>query len=223
IDKIQTLVIEENVLMRRFGYASLNIETAGYAPGSAPSGGSEAAIPLARRGTLVELAKTIEPFEDPTMERPPKRARRRYAARYAIAVGSVTVVASLVSRVAVTFPWYLPLALLTVVPLAADRKWRHRGWGLGDGYGFTRNGFWRRRIHVVPEYRLQTIIERQTIFQRRWRLGSVVMDTASSRGLTGGDATAIDVDADAAESLRESLRARLQESLVRRREDTARD
>jgi len=49
-DKIQTLTVSENPLKRYFGYATLYIETAGYAPGSGGSSrGSEAAVPLAER------------------------------------------------------------------------------------------------------------------------------------------------------------------------------
>ncbi|MFW5937659.1 MAG: PH domain-containing protein [Halanaeroarchaeum sp.] len=222
-EKIQTLVVNENVLMRRFGFAALSVETAGYAPGSTPSGGSEAAIPLAPREQLLEFAQDIEPFEGPTIGRPPKRARRRYVARYSIVVGALTAVAAAISSFVTPLPWYLVLGSLPVVPIAADRKWRHRGWALGENYAFTRSGFWRRKTHVVPDFRVQTVIEQQTIFQRRWSLGSVVVDTASSSSLLNGDAVAIDLDAADARELRERVRDRLQASIGTRRSSTAAD
>ena len=222
-EKIQTLVVNENVLMRQFGFAALSVETAGYAPGSTPSGGSEAAIPLAPRAQLIEFAQEIEPFDEPAIEHPPKRARRRYVARYTIVVAVMTAIAAAISTFLVTFPWYLVLGVLLVVPIVADRKWRHRGWALGEDYAFTRSGFWRRKTHVVPDFRVQTVIERQTIFQRRWSLGSVVVDTASSSSLLNGDATAIDLDADDAQNLRERVRDRLQMAIGTRRDSPSAD
>ena len=213
LGKVQSVVIEENVLMRRFGYASLSVETAGYAPGSAPSGGSEAAIPLAKRDQLFELARSIEPFDLPDFEQPPAKTRRRYTIRYTLLVGVILVLAWTVSTFLWSFPWYLAVVLLAGVPLAARKKWAHRGWALLEGYVATQNGFWRRRIHVVPDFRVQTVIERQTIFQRRWGLGSVIVDTASSRGLLNQDASAVDVDVDTARALREAVADRLQAAL----------
>ncbi|WP_050048317.1 PH domain-containing protein [Halanaeroarchaeum sulfurireducens] len=217
IEKIQTLVVEENVLMRRFGYAALRVDTAGYAPGSTPSGGSEAAIPLAATANIYQFARQIADFERPEMRRLPKRARRRYVARYSLAVGAVAAVAGVVGTQIVSFPWYWTIVLFAFVPVAADRTWRHRGWALGDGFAFTRSGFWRRRTHVVPDFRVQTVIERQSPFQRRWSLASVALDTASSGSLLGGGAVAIDLDADDARGVREAVRSRLQAALSERR------
>lgn len=222
-DKIQTLVVEENVLMRQFGFAGLSVDTAGYAPGSTPRGGSEAAVPLASRAAVYELARDIEPFERPTIQRPPKRARRRYFARYSLVVAAIAGVALAISTYLVAFPWYWLLSLLVFVPFAADRKWRHRGWALGPGYAFTRTGFFRRKTHVVPDFRVQTVIERQSLFQRRWSIASVIVDTASSSGLMGSDAVAIDLDVEDAHSLRESIRDRLQQALGDRRTGPAGD
>ncbi|MGM0398763.1 MAG: PH domain-containing protein [Halobacteriota archaeon] len=216
-DKIQTLVVEENVLMRQFGFAGLSVDTAGYAPGSTPTGGSEAAIPLAAKSAVYDLARDIEPFDRPSIERPPKRARRRYFARYSLVVAGLTGIAFAIATYLVAFPWYWLLALLVAVPFAADRKWRHRGWALGPGYAFTRTGFFRRKTHVVPDFRVQTVIERQSLFQRRWSIASVIVDTASSSGLMGSDAVAIDLDVEDAHTLRESIRDRLQQALGARR------
>ncbi|MFB6093733.1 MAG: PH domain-containing protein [Halanaeroarchaeum sp.] len=217
LEKVQTVVLEENVLMRQFGFAALSVETAGYAPGSTTSGGSEAAVPLAARREVVALAREIEPFEMPTLSRPPTRARRRYAGRYALAVVGLTLALAVVSRLLAPVPWYLAGALLLGVPLAAERTWRHRGYGLGEDHAVTRRGFWRRRTHVVPDFRVQTVIERRSFFQRRWSLSSVVIDTASSGGLIGGDAVAIDLDESDAVTLREAVRDRLQAALGDRR------
>jgi len=88
-DKIQTLTVADNPLKRYFGYATLYIETAGYAPGGSggSSRGSEAAVPLAERDRVLELIEELEPVGDVTFQRPPKRARRRYLVRYLAVVG----------------------------------------------------------------------------------------------------------------------------------------
>lgn len=210
-DKIQTIRIEENVLMRLFDYASLSIETAGYGPSAET--GSESAVPLATESDLKALAREVEDFGDLTFERPPSKARRRYIARYAIAVTAVLGVGFAASRIVAPIPWYLLALLYGAVPIAAHKTWAHRGWDLPDGYIATRSGFWRRQTHVVPNDRVQTVIDSRTIFQRRWRLGTVVVDTASSGSFVSSEARAIDIDTDRAESLRETVAARLLSSL----------
>ncbi|WP_148286791.1 PH domain-containing protein, partial [Halarchaeum acidiphilum] len=54
----------------------------------------------------------------------------------------------------------------------------------------------------------------ETLFQRRWGLASVVIDTAGSGG---GDAAVVDVDAADAAGLVATVTAGLREHLVRRR------
>lgn len=244
LGKVQTLTLDANVLMRRFGYTTLAVETAGYGPSQAPSGGSEAAIPLATRERVLRLAREVEDFgvsaeggdgavsregseaaetvELPAFSRPPKRARTRYAVRYALVV--VGLAAALFALQAVIGPpapvpvplASIPLVFLLVVPVAAHLKWRNRGYAVGQDHVLTRNGFWSRTTKVVPYYRVQTVIQTQTIFQRRRRLATVVIDTASS---AGGVAAAVDVDAETARELRETVGEELQASLAARRAD----
>jgi putative membrane protein len=213
-DKIQTLTVTETAPMRWIGYAALGVETAGYAGGRAESG-SQAAIPLARRERVLELGGELFPFDPPDMERPPKRARTRYAARYSIALAVVTAIAYIAAQVVPAFTlWWVPLLLAPLVPVAAHLKWRHLGYALADDHVFVRSGFWRRQTHVVPYYRLQTVVGEATIFQRRRHLASLVADTASSATLTGSAPTAHDLDADTVRELRGELRERLQEHLT---------
>jgi len=217
VEKVQTLSIRENVLARWLGYASLSIETAGYAPGQGSGARSQSAIPIAERDRVVELARSIEPFDDVTFERPPQRARERYAVRYLLVALVVIAGAYAVTLLPdVSGPWYLSALLLPIVPVAAHLKWRHRGYYLGEEYAITRNGFWSRRITVVPSYRVQTVLSSRTIFQRRRRLASVVVDTAGSSSLMGDDAVAADIDAERAERLREAVADRLQEAIGQR-------
>ncbi|MFH5798291.1 PH domain-containing protein [Haladaptatus sp. CMAA 1911] len=223
LDKIQTLTVRENPVMRLAGYASLSVETAGYAPGQGPSGGSEAAVPLAVRSRVRSLAHSLEPFDDPTFERPPRRARRRYVVRYALVAVVLTGIVYGVDRFTgfVDF-WYAPLALLLLAPVAGHFRWKHRGYHVGDEHVTTRNGFWRRTTRIVPYYRVQTVIQRETLFQRRWSLATVIVDTASSTGLRSTDGHAADVDGDYADELRELVARRLSRQVKRRRSERRR-
>ncbi|PSP73661.1 hypothetical protein BRC86_08585 [Halobacteriales archaeon QS_3_64_16] len=220
VDKIQALAIEETVLARLFGYATLAVETAGYTPGQGPSGGSQAAVPLATRERCLALARSIEPVSMPEFDRPPERARRRYAIRYGLVVALLTSLAWGIMQVLdVTFPWYSVLALFGVVPVAAHLKWVNRGYALTEGYVLTRNGFFTRTTTVVPDYRVQTVAETRTIFQRRRSLATVTVDTAGAGG--SRVARAVDIDAASAAGLRETVADRLQRALTARRGEGA--
>jgi putative membrane protein len=221
LDKVQTLTVSDNPLKRQFGYASLYIETAGHTPGSdSGSRGSQAAVPLARTERVRNLAREIEPFGDVSLDRPPSRVRRRYVARYTLALaGLVCLLYGVEAVVDAGLPWYGPLALLPVLVGLAHLKWRHRGYGLGADHLVTRNGVLSRETKVVPYYRVQTVIDSRTLFQRRWRLGTVTADTAGSLSLTGSDAAAVDVDRETAERLRETLADRLRRALAERGRD----
>ncbi|WP_160134205.1 PH domain-containing protein [Halococcus salsus] len=221
-EKIQHLVVSENVLLRRFGYAALDVETAGYGSQSAATRGSESVVPFAERGAVLALARSIDGFEfdTPTFSRPPKRARRRYAGRYAIAVLLVTGGLFVANRLFNFDPlqwWFAPLALLIAAPFAAHYTWLHRGVATDEGFVLTRNGFWRRTTEVVPYYRVQTVNEDHTLFQRRWDLATVVVDTAGTGSLGREGARAVDFDRHEADALRETVRQRLRRSVIERR------
>ncbi|MGB9965804.1 PH domain-containing protein [Halobacterium hubeiense] len=216
LSKLQTVAVEENVLMRRFGFASLAVETAGYAPGSQPSGGSEAAIPIAPREDVLSLARTLEPFHDFELERPPERARKRYVRRYLLAGLAVVAGGFLVDQFLTSVPWYAAGVLLLPAWPAARLTHRHRGYELGPDHVVTRAGFWNRSTRVVPYRRVQTVIRRQTVFQRRWRLATVVFDTAGSRSISAGDAAALDRDEEDADGIAGDVRDRVLDVIYER-------
>ncbi len=222
LDKVQTLTITESVPFRWFGYGSLAVETAGYAPGQAGGRGAESAIPLAGRDRVLTLAHSIEPFGELAFERPPRRARERYAVRYGLLVALLAAVGFLVvTATTVEGPWYALLALAVLVPIGAHLKWSNRGYRLDEEALLTRTGFFRRTTKIVPYYRVQSIVHTQTIFQRSRQLASVTADTASSASFFGRAGTAYDLDADTGLALQTDVETRLQDRL-RVRERTRR-
>jgi len=181
-------------------------------------------VPLAERDRVERLLRSIEDAPLDQFERPPKRARERYAVRYSLVVLALTVLFYLVST-AVDFLayWYLPLLGLLLVPVAAHLKWKHRGYHLGEDHVVTRNGFWSRTTKVVPYHRVQTTVSSETIFQRRRDLGTVVVDTAGSRSITGDDPKAVDVDIETVDHVREEVPDRLYEALRARKRSRSLD
>lgn len=227
VEKVQTVSLRESLPHRRLGYATVAVETAGYSPGSDRSA-RQLAVPLAPRSVAVAVARSVEEFEgDLELDRPPERARRRYTARFALAVLGLTGVAAVALALLATQGvgpglgvdrrvLAVPLAALLLTPLAARLRWNNRGHRTGPEHFLARTGFWRRVTRVVPYYRVQTVVDSRTVFQRRRRLASVTADTASSASLLGGDAVAIDVDDATAETLRERLQTELDRSIRER-------
>lgn len=215
IEKVQSFVVEEHVLMRQFDFAALAVQTAGYAPGHGPSRGSEAAVPLATREEVLALAERIDsdaPFATDmreTFTRPPERARTRYTIRYGLAALGVAAVGAAVSYLVQPWPWYILLAFVAIAPIAARLTYQNRGWHLGKDFVVTENGFWKRSTHAVPFDRVQTVIDKRGPFQRRWGLATIYADTASSSSLGGQDPAAVDIPLDDADTYRTTLADRL--------------
>jgi len=122
-----------------------------------------------------------------------------------------------------TLMWYLAAALWVLVPPAAHLKWVNLGYHFGDRYVITQSGFWSRRTTIVPYYRIQTVANTQSIFQRRHGLATLVVDTATSGGYWGGDVVALDIDAETAEQWREEVQTRFQQSIAERKRKRAAD
>lgn len=213
LSKVQSVSVQENVIARLLGYASVVIQTAGYAPGQDGSQ-VESAVPIAKRDRAFSLARDVEPFDEVEFERPPTRARTRYAARYTIGLALLVGIFWLINATTGFLPlWYAAAAAVVLVPVAAHLKWKHLGYYTDGEHVVTRHGFWRRQTIVVPYDRVQVVFSSQTIFQRRRRLGTLTIDTAGGGGLASGDAVAIDIDSSAAEELREGVAANLQRAL----------
>ena len=197
LDRVHLLRLRDNPITRRLGLGALDIETAGYGPES--DGDTAAAVPIADRRRVLDLARSVEPFPDVAFERPPRRARTRYAVRYAAVAALVVGVLFAVDWFVRPVPWYLGVALLALAPPAAHLTWLHRGYALADGTLLVRSGFWRRTTHVVPLYRVQTVGTTATLFQRRWSLATLRVDTAS------GAPAAHDLDAATAREVRDAV------------------
>lgn len=218
MEKVQTITIEDNPLKRAAGYATLRVETAGYSPGQGSERGSQAAVPLAPRERIVSLAESIEPVGEPRFRRPPPRIRRRYALRYLLGIVGLALLATAAGAfLPVDLPGYAVVGLALLVPGAAHYKWVHRGYWVGPDHVLTRNGFWTRSTKITPHYRVQTIVETRTVFQRRWRVATVVVDTAGSPSILGSPTAAVDVGVPDAERLRSTLTDRLYDAIDARR------
>jgi len=228
VDKVQTVSLRSNVAHRRLGYVTVAVETAGYSPGSDRSA-RQLAVPLAPRGEALSVARSVEAFDPAALSltRPPRRARRRYVARFGLAIAVLTGLLAGALRLLEGYGigpglavdqrlLAVPAVALVLAPVAAHLRWRNRGYNTTDEHFVARTGFWRRATRVVPYYRVQTVIDSRSVFQRRRRLATVVADTASSASLLGGDAAAIDVDADVGTDLRERLRTGLDGAIRRR-------
>ncbi|ELY42369.1 PH domain-containing protein [Natronorubrum sulfidifaciens] len=217
VEKVQSVTVTENPLQRLIGYAGLWVETAGYGPES--SGGSQSAVPLARRRHIHRFTENLTGVETPQFRSPPPLARRRYLVRYSLVAGLLVAAVFAITQFTALERWYLAAVVFAAVPPAAHLKYVHLGYYVGDDHLVIRRGFWSRRTTVIPYYRIQTVSTRRSIFQRRLGLASLVVDTASSQTFVWTTPTIYDVDLEDARDVNMTSRKRLQSALRERARD----
>lgn len=180
LERVQAVRIEETLLRRPLGLAALKIETAGAGPGRGdqPGGRAEAFVPLARRRHVGRLLGEV--FEDARFEGVPFNAvapvsRRRTLVRLAVLI----ILATAGLAIALDLGALALLALLLPAWLYARAQYRARAWARSPGYALARGGVFTRATWVIPERKIQTLHLRESLFQRRWGLGTVMIDTAA--------------------------------------------
>ena len=176
--RVQALRVEESLLRRAFGLASLRIETASAHAGEAKRGGAEAFLPVVRTRDVPRLVAAVFDgldYRDLTFRPAHPYARRRAFFHYAAAVISLALGAALLWSPSGL--WLL--LLLTIASAAAHLHYQHLGYALAPGYVVARSGVWNRVTWIVPEPKVQTLHLRQTLFQRRGGVATVIADTAA--------------------------------------------
>lgn len=181
LGRIQALRVEESVLRRPLALAAMKVVTAGTATAGQEPGGAETVAPLARGHDVPRLVAAIFPRVDYggiSLDRVHPRSRSRSFILYGI------VLLTLAAGIAFwrLRPAVIPLLLLPAAWLLAAWQYRHRGYATIPDYIVARNGAFNRITWLVPRQKLQTLHLKQSPFQRRHGLASVILDTAGGRG-----------------------------------------
>ena len=177
--RLQVVRVEESLLRRALGLASIRIQSAGRS-GGADQTASRLAIPVLQRAqvnrVLDELLAGAAPV--PRLLAPPPAARRRAVTRSVVRTGVVTAVVALAL-------WRLTWLGVLVVPpavalavLAGLAAYRSLGHATRDGFLYARVGVPIRVTTVVPVAKAQSGSVRSTPFQRRSGLATLHVDIA---------------------------------------------
>ncbi len=170
--RVQAIQVDENIVRRWLGLASLTVVVAGYSSEGQENEESSVLLPLGRREKAWRVAGEIlgaPNLASDTLERSPSRA----VFRAGVLPGLLGLTAGTVARLFLGGPG---AAVYLVVPLSWTfgwLLWRCREHGLVPGYVLIRSGFLVRRTSVVPEANIQHLQLTWSILQRALRLATV--------------------------------------------------
>lgn len=173
IRRVQALIMRANVLMRRFGWMALEVQTMGL---ESTQKGHQVAAPLARSEQVRDLARHIIPLTLPeNFSRVSPLTIRRVIIRYTL----LLLVAIL--------PWgyyWRPalwgLAFIFLIPIYAWLHYRNHGYALDADNLFVRRGVFHHYTWVIPVSKFQVLYTTGSLFQRRLGLCTVYADTAGA-------------------------------------------
>jgi putative membrane protein len=184
--RIQVLEIEEKLLRRLFGWATLRADTSGsHREDEDDNDGRDVLIPLVRRSEIDRLLPVI--FDGVNTESAEWRRVSKLAIRRETIKGgffcSITAVALFAYYGKLFALW--PLALLPLVYLISLARYRSLGYAMDKLYLRTRRGWLGRSTHIVPINKIQAVEIYQTPLDRRLNLATLNIDTAG-QAYTGG-------------------------------------
>jgi putative membrane protein len=202
VGRIQAIRIEENLVRRVFGLASIRVLTAGYGKESGDQQQASMLVPVADRERCLEIAEAVvgsDGLREVNLRPAPTRALVRRL-----------VFASIVAVVALSLGLALPedarIATIVVLPVTigfAYLSWRALGHEVLERHVVARSGALQRRTTVAARANLQHLTLHRSPTQRPFSLASLTL------AIPKASASVIDVDADVAEERFDELAARL--------------
>jgi putative membrane protein len=203
VARIQAVRVEENLIRRVFGLASLRVLTAGYGRGSGDEQQSSMLIPVSPRARCLAIATTVLGSDD--------LGGLRLAAAPAAALGLRISVAAVVGAAALAVGALVAdgdfvLASVPVLPIAlavAVLSWRALGHAVAGRYVIARWGGLVRRTSIADHANIQHLVLRRSPAQRAFGLASLTL------AIPKASAAVIDVHRETAEDRFEELASRL--------------
>jgi putative membrane protein len=188
--RIQLLKIEETWLRRLFGLATLRADTAGGAvqPGQnkEEQSGRDVLLPVVPRSDVDTLLPVFFPdldaAEDAWQKVSPRAIVRGTKKGTAVCLLLAVISCSLQRT------WYglWPLLFVPGIYALNVMSYRHLGYWLGDRFFRMRSGWLNRATHIVPIRNVQSIVVRQTPFDRRHGVATLILDSAGQTNTGGG-------------------------------------
>ncbi len=202
IARIQAIRLEENLIRRAFGLASLRVLTAGYGRGSGDEQQSSMLVPVADRRRCLELAEAVlgsAGLRSAEILLAPRRALVRRLC-FAAILGTAALALGLAFRNGAL------AAALPVLPLALGFQflaWRALGHAIVGPHVLARSGALVRRTTVADQANIQHLVLSRSPTQRPFGIASLTL--AIPKAAT----SVIDVDDGVAEERFADLAARL--------------
>ena len=202
LGRIQAIRIEENLIRRVFGLASMRVLTAGYGKDSGDQQQASMLVPVAVRERCLEVAGAVLGSSDlwgAGIRPAPTRALVRR-----LVFASIVGVTALV--VGLALPDGARIATFPVLPLAIGLgylSWRSLGHAVVARHVVARSGALQRRTTVAARANVQHLVLHRSPTQRPFGLASLTL------AISRATASVIDVDEEVAEDRFDELAARL--------------
>jgi putative membrane protein len=173
--RVHAVRLVESPLHQPFGLLRVRMETGGY---GARGGASSTLLPVVhRRDVRAVLARLVPELADDGhgLERPPRRARRRYV----LTPAATALAGAVVLVVLVPDAWPAGAALVAVAVAAGLLRHADAGWALREERVLVRARRLGRSTLVARRARLQQHAVSRTPLQRRARLAGVAIAVGS--------------------------------------------
>ncbi len=221
LDKVQTLILRTNPLMRAFGWYELKVQTIGI---DVEEQGHRVIAPFAGADRILELARRVRAFELPASFEnvSPLTIRRRFF-RYTAVLSALLLPtiyywpANWIHVGGVALPWW-GFGLVPFILGWALLQYQNHEYAIGKTGFYIRRGVLSHYLWILPIEKYHVFHATASIFQRRLGLKTLFVDTAGAA--TFAYPEVIDVPADEADTQFDALYQRFQ-TLYRNRVETA--
>ena len=221
LDKVQTLILRTNPLMRAFGWYELKVQTIGI---NVEEQGHRVIAPFAGGDRLLKLARRVRTFELPESftSVSPLTIRRRFF-RYTAVLTALLLPTVYFWPVGwpylggVALPWW-GFGLVPLILGWALLQYRNYKYAAGEDGFYIRRGVVSHYLWIVPVEKFHVFHATASIFQRRLGLKTLFVDTAGAA--TFAYPEVIDVPADEADAQFNTLYQRFK-ALYRSRVEAA--
>ncbi|PSQ94577.1 MAG: hypothetical protein BRD53_05745 [Bacteroidetes bacterium SW_7_64_58] len=221
LDKVQTLILRTNPLMRAFGWYELKVQTIGI---NVEEQGHRVIAPFAGGDRLLELARRVRTFELPESftSVSPLTIRRRFF-RYTAVLTALLLPTVYFWPVGwpylggVALPWW-GFGLVPLILGWALLQYRNHEYAASEDGFYIRRGVVSHYLWIVPIEKFHVFHATASIFQRRLGLKTLFVDTAGAA--TFAYPEVIDVPADEADAQFNTLYQRFK-ALYRSRVEAA--